>query len=369
MGRRPKRRALRTIRKPRSVCNRIAPAAGGSATKARRARMMGYHTSENRAKMTRRVLVTGASGFIGYPTLLAAVAEGWETTGFDLVQPAPTVAGARFVAGDFANIHLLYRVLRERNIDTIVHTGGISGPMLERDNPYLVCSANVIGTINLLEAARVTGVRRFVFLSSAHAYGDTPPPPVSEDAPFRTRDIYGATKASGDLLLRAYREQHGLDAVALRISSGYGPRRITREAIRTMLQDALADRATALDFGGGYGRAYLYVKDAVSAIIGAVKAASLKQPAYNIAGVEFEPMERIAQRVCKLFPNARITMAPGVDALGYRRERLDISAAQRDLGWTPVWSLERGIADYADWLRAQPRGAVTADAAKGRPPQ
>jgi len=304
--------------------------------------------------MTRRVLVTGASGFIGYPTVLAALSEGWEPTGFDLAPPPEPAGGARFVRGDFADIHLLYQVLRERNIDTVVHTGGISGPMLERDNPYLVCRVNVTGTINLLEAARVTGVRRFVFLSSAHAYGDTPPAPVPETAPFMTRDIYGATKASGDLLVRAYREQSGLDAVALRISSGYGPRRITREAIRTMLQDALAGRATALDFGGGYGRAYLYVKDAVSAIVAAVKAPSLAQPAYNIAGVEFEPMENIADRVRRLFPNARITLAPGVDTLSYRRERLDISAAQRDLGWTPVWNLDRGIADYADWLRAHP---------------
>ena len=221
----------------------------------------------------RRVLVTGAMGFLGYPTALASAAEGWETTGFDLAVPAAATADVHFVRGDFTNVHQLYRVLRERAIDTIVHTGGFSGPMLERDNPYLVCSTNVMGTINLLEAARVTGVRRFVYLSSAHAYGDTPPPPVSEDAPFRTRDIYGATKASGDLLLRAYRAQHGLDAVALRISNAYGPRRMTREAIRMMLEDAMAGRSTSLDFGGGYGRTYLYVKDAVSAIIAGRKSA------------------------------------------------------------------------------------------------
>ena len=306
--------------------------------------------------MTRRVLITGALGFLGYPAALASVAEGWETTGFDLVLPAATVAGAQFVRGDITDIHQIYRVLRKRSIDTIIHTGGFSGPMLERDNPYLVCSTNVGGTINLLEAARVTGIKRFVFLSSAHAYGDTPPAPVSEDAPFRTRDIYGATKASGDLLLRAYRGQHGLDAVSLRISNGYGPRRMTREAIRTMLQDAIAGRPTALDFGGGYGRTFLYVKDAVDAIVAAVKAPALAQSAYNITGTEFASMESIADIVRKLFPQARISMAAGADPLGYRREQLDISAAKRDFGWSPASTLERGIADYADWLRAHPAG-------------
>jgi nucleoside-diphosphate-sugar epimerase len=303
--------------------------------------------------MTRRVLVTGALGFLGHPTMLASVAEGWQTTGFDLAQPTVTLPDVNFVRGDVRDSHLLYRVLNKSRIDTIIHTGGISGPMLERDNPFLVFETNVVGTVNLLEAARVTSVRRFVFLSSAHAYGDTPPAPVHESASFMARDIYGTSKASGDLLLRAYRAQYGLDAVALRISNGYGPGRVTREAIRTMLLDALAGLPTALDFGGGYGRTYLYVKDAVRAIVAAVNAPSFAQPAYNVTGAEFASMEHIAGIVRKLFPAANISMAPGVDALGYRREQLDISAAARDLKWTPEWSLERGIADYADWLRRE----------------
>jgi UDP-glucuronate 4-epimerase len=165
------------------------------------------------------------------------------------------------------------------------------------------------------------------------------------------------TKACADLLLRAYRSQYGVDAVALRVSNGYGPRRRTREVIGIMLQDALAGRPTALDFGGGYGRTYLYVRDAVSAIIAAVKAPSFSQPAYNVTGAEFQSMERIADIVRKLFPRASITMAPGVDPLGYRREQLDISAARRDFGWAPQWNLELGISDYAEWLRKERQAA------------
>ena len=312
---------------------------------------------ESGQAMTRRVLVTGASGFIGYPTLRASATEGWETTGFDLVRPEEGVDGVHFVTGNLANVDSLRAVLRDRKVDTIIHTGGISGPMLARDDPYLMCTTNVVGTLNLLEAARVTKVRRFVFLSSAQAYGDTPLPPVPEDAPFRARDMYGTSKAAADLLLRGYRGQYKLDAVALRISNGYGPRRRTREAIRTMLQDALAGRPTALDFGGGYRRTYLYVKDAVSAIVAAVKAPAVKQPAYNVTGSQYLTMEAIADIIRRLVPGAKITLAPGVDALGYRREQLDISAARRDLAWTPEWSLERGIADYVEWLRKEARAS------------
>jgi nucleoside-diphosphate-sugar epimerase len=300
--------------------------------------------------MSRHVLITGASGFIGRPVAAAIAGEGWTAIGFDIAAAGPSDGDFDIVRGDVTDAHQIYRVLREHAIDTIVHTGGFSGPMLERDNPYRVCHTNVVGTLNLLEAARVTGIKRFVFLSSAHAYGDTPPAPVSEDAPFKTRDIYGASKASSDLLLRAYREQHGLDAVALRISNGYGPGRTTSEVIRTMLEDAIARRPTKLAFGGSYGRTFLYVKDAVNAVIAAIKSPSPAQAAYNITGSEFVQIEYVAGIVRKLFADAAITLADGVDPLGYRREQLDISAARRDLGWSPAWTLERGIPDYARWL-------------------
>src|SRR5688572_23252211 len=98
--------------------------------------------------MTRRVLVTGAAGFIGYPALLAALEEGWEAAGFDLAAPDELAPGTPFVRGDFTDRERVDKVLREGSIDTIVHTGGISGPMLSRDDPYHVFRTNVAGTMN-----------------------------------------------------------------------------------------------------------------------------------------------------------------------------------------------------------------------------
>jgi nucleoside-diphosphate-sugar epimerase len=222
--------------------------------------------------------------------------------------------------------------------------------MLARDDPYAICNANVIGTMNLLEASRRSGIERFVYCSSASAYGDTPPPPVPDDAPLRAVDVYSASKGAGDLMLGAYRAQHSLDAVSLRISNGYGPRRRTRCALKTMIDNALNEVPTHMSWGRGYGRSYLYVNDAVRAIDAAVRASQVGQWSYNITGAEFLMMEDIAAIVRRLFPGAVITMQPGIDEFGYRRERLDISAAQRDLKWQPLFTLEQGIAAYAEWL-------------------
>ena len=302
-----------------------------------------------------RVLVTGSSGFIGLPAAEALAAEGCHVIGLDLAPPDAPNVSFETIIGDFSDLALVERFLAERRIDTVVHTGGISGPMLARDAPFTICRANVIGTMNFLEAARVTSLGRFVYCSSASAYGDTPPPPVSDDPPLRATDIYSASKGAADLMLRAYRVQHGLDAISLRISNGYGPRRRTRCVVRQMILDALDGVPTHLDWGQGYGRSYLYVADAVRAIVAAVKVERAAQWSYNITGAEFLLMEDIAAIVMRQIPGAAITLEPGIDVLGYRREQLDISAAARDLGWTPAFDLERGIATYADFLRNEKR--------------
>jgi nucleoside-diphosphate-sugar epimerase len=298
-------------------------------------------------------LVTGTSGFIGLPAAEALVARGYEVTGLDLIKPELSSIGFEPVIGDFSNLHLIYKLIADRKFDTVVHTGGISGPMLARDDPFAICSANVIGTMNLLEAARVGDIERFVYCGSASAYGDTPPPPVPDDPPLRAVDVYGASKGASDLMLRAFRVQHGLDAISLRISNGYGPRRRTRCVLRQMIQDALDGVPTHLDWGKGYGRSYLYVEDGVAAIVAAVEAKTTPQWSYNVTGAEFLMMENIAEIVTKVLPQAKIDLEKGVDVLGYRREQLDISAAARDLGWKPAFTLERGIAAYAEFLKRE----------------
>ena len=299
------------------------------------------------------VLVTGYAGFIGLPVAERLAGQGSRVVGLDLVEPDTLPPRCVAVKGDFGDSELVAALISEHGVDTIVHAGGISGPMLSRDRPTVVWNANVVGTLRLLESARIARLRRLVNCSSAMAYGNTPPAPVPDDAPLEATDLYGATKGAGDLLLRAYRHQYGLDAVSLRISNGYGPRRRTRCAIRTMIEDALDGRSTHMSWGRGYGRAYLYVDDAASAVVAAVNAPRVAQWAYNVAGERFTMMEEVADVVRSLLPGAKITMDAGVDGLGYRREALDIRAADRDLGWRPKFSIERGIATYVDWIKSE----------------
>ena len=300
---------------------------------------------------SRSVLVTGSSGFIGIPVVGGLVERGWRVIGLDPLPAPQETTGFEAITGDLGDVHRIYRLLKRGAVDTVIHCGAISGPMLARDDPFLICDANIIGTIHLLEASRMMGVERFVYCSSAAAYGDTPPAPVPDDAPLRPTDLYGATKAACDLILDAFRRQYALDAVSLRIANGYGPGRRTRCAIRTMLVDALEGRPTHFDWGADQCRPYLYIDDAVDAVLAAATAPPAPQPAYNIAGPEFVPMTRIGEIVERLVPGAGITFEPGLDRLGYQRDALDISAAARDLGFIPRVSIEDGVEKYLEWMR------------------
>ncbi|WP_285295757.1 NAD-dependent epimerase/dehydratase family protein [Aureimonas altamirensis] len=298
------------------------------------------------------ILVTGASGLIGQRLLSRLLNDGRAAVGIDLSRKP----GQRPVEiADVADIHRLHAIAAKANATSIVHCGAVSGPMVLIDNPYGIVQANVVGTANMLELARIRGMRRFVFCSSTSAYGPTPDPEpgsptVSEDAPLRPSSVYGATKVAGEQLLAGYRRQHGLDGVAVRLSWVYGPGRTTDCVIRTMIEDAQAGRSTRLPYGGGFPRQFIHVDDAVDALLAAHDAPSCPRSVYNATGGSFLTIDAIAALVSSMLEHARITVADGPDPLDDYQHRFDITTIAEDLDFVPSRTLEAGISAYADWL-------------------
>ncbi len=301
--------------------------------------------------MTGAVLITGSSGLIGAPLARQLAAEGRTVVAFD---PAPFPGdgtGIKTVVGDVRDRAALADLFAAYKFAAVVHAGGASGPTVLADQPGDLVEVNVFGTAHLLALALENGIARFVYLSSASAYGDMPRAGMDEDGPFRPAQVYGATKAAGDALARAYRVQHGLDAIALRVGTVYGPRRSTDCLVRDMLTAALEGRPLRLT-DAGRKRQYIYVDDTVSAVRCALDVGSVPQHAYNVAGPDDTTLAEVADAVRAAVPGADIVIEPGEDPQWtFRREPLDCSTAPRDLGYVPEWPLARGVAAYADWLR------------------
>lgn len=299
----------------------------------------------------RRVLVTGSSGCLGFPLAARLAKEGRTVVGLDIAPPRLTPPFAA-VGGDVNDVHLLDRLFREHRFEAVVHCGGISGQMVAPQDPFKNCHVNIFGTVHLLETARANGVSAFVYCSSQAAYGSTAASNISEDVAFSPTTVYGATKGACDLLMRAYRDQHGVNTTSLRIGRVYGPGRRTESLMFTMLEAAFAKRPLRLPASGGRRLQYVYDADIVSALAAALDAGKLPQPAYNVSGPGSYSDEEIAAIVRDLVPGADIAFEGSAKPAGtFVAAPLDYSAAARDFGYAPQYDLPRGLAAYAAWFR------------------
>jgi len=300
------------------------------------------------------VLVTGAAGLIGFTLAKKLTEMGRPVIGTDTVPPDED-GGFRFVRADLSDVHRIHAMFAE-GVDAVAHCGAVSGPMLGRDNPRMVVESNLVGTANILEAARIHKTRRVIYCSSTSAYGDSTKSATNLDefAPLSPTDIYGATKAGGDILTRAYRVSAGVDGIVLRFCWVFGPRRRTECVIRQMLKDAQAGRPTTLPYGGGFHRQYVYIDDVVGALLKAIDVNAVNQPAYNITAGVRSSFEDIVKQVKALYPMAAITLTQGADPQDQVHARFEVAAAARELGWTPQWPFDKGLAAYAKWLESHP---------------
>ena len=301
---------------------------------------------------TRITLVTGAAGMIGFSVALSLSRSGRTVLGTDVDQPAesPPFAFERADLRDFERL----QAVAGASVDAIVHCGAISGPMLGKDRPKDLVDINVGGTINALEIARRTAARRFVYCSTCMAYGHTPAglSSVDEVAPLRADDTYGASKAAGEYMVRAFARANRVDAVSLRLCWVYGPRRRTECLVNRLIVDARTGQATRIPFGGGFHRQFVYVDDVVDAIRLALDARSLPQRVYNVTGGERFTFDEIATVIGDVVAPTRPDFAPGPDPDDYLQERFTIDGIATDLSWRPRHDLRAGVAAYAAWLRS-----------------
>jgi dTDP-glucose 4,6-dehydratase len=311
--------------------------------------------------MSRRILVTGAAGFIGSNFVRYLSGRGEDRlVALDLL----TYAGdrrnldgldVRFVEGDIGDLELCARLLAEEQIEVVVNFAAESHNSLAVLDPGRFFRTNVLGTQTLLEAARRHGVARFHHVSTCEVYGDLAldsDEAFTEESPYRPRTPYNASKAAADHAVRAYFETYDLPVTISNCSNNYGPRQFPEKIVPLFATNALDDRELPLYASTANRREWLHVDDHCSAIE-LVLERGREGETYNVGSGDERSIEQIADLVLELTgkPASLKTIVP--DRPGHdRRYLLDSAKIRRELGWQPQVSFEEGLRATVEWYAA-----------------
>ena len=314
--------------------------------------------------MSQRILVTGAAGFIGSHTCCALLDSGCTVIGMDNFDPfyeralkEKGLAPLRenhlfsFFEGDIRNAEFVNEVVRQ--VDVIVHLAARAGVRPSIEHPELYSDINVVGTSHLLEAARRSGIRRFVFGSSSSVYGDATPVPFREDYPaINPISPYAATKRAGELLCEVYASLYNMRIASLRLFTVYGARQRPDLAIHKFTRQLSSGRSIQQFGDGSTERDYTYIDDILQGVSGAVEWTArdgASHEIFNLGESRTVPLEQLICLICE-----SLGVEPVIERLPEQPGDVkctcaDITKAQQTLGYQPSVTLEEGIPKFVRW--------------------
>ena len=312
-----------------------------------------------------KTLITGGTGVNGAATARRLVSGGERPLLLDNRVDVSLIADIAddvdVVTGDILDGAALKETVVARGVTHIVHMAALM-PGPAEANPSLAIAIGVDGTLNVLEAARACGVRRVIYTSSNAFVGDIRGRhghpdfvPLDESLPPNPADLYGVTKVCSETLGHYYRRRYGVEFVALRYPSIYGPGKLARHGVLALygkiIEDAMTGREVRIPQGGDQRNDAVYVGDVAHSVALALQAEGLTQWTFNIGTGRGVTLRDFAEVLKRFYPEARIDIGPGLDFRdGYKQSYcvFDIGRAREQLGYEPRYPLERGIEDYIE---------------------
>jgi UDP-glucose 4-epimerase len=311
-----------------------------------------------------RALVTGGAGFIGSHLVDRLVDAGHDVIVLDNFSTGRTKNLSRSLRRQNlqpvrADIRKIPRSLvkRLRRVDTVCHLAAVTSVQQSVRDPVFTTEVNLIGTLNVLQAAKALKAERVAFASSAAVYGRPRTFPIAEDAIVSPISPYGASKAASELYLRSFVENHGIEAVSLRYFNVYGPRQTASQyagVISIFAKRALNQQPLQIFGDGSQTRDFIFVSDVVDATMASLEMTP-ENRTFNIASGNETTVLELARVV------QRITGSPkGLEFLPPRtgdipRSVADTARAKKELGFQARTSLEDGLSATIGWFMHQKR--------------
>lgn len=335
-------------------------------------------------RVSEKVVVTGAAGFIGSHVVEALLARGDTVVGIDNfdsfydpdlkranLAEAMLHPSFELVEADVRDAAAIRRVVDAFHPDAIVHLAARAGVRPSIQDPALYAAVNVLGTTVVLESARAGKISRLIVASSSSVYGNDASLPFREDEPaIRPISPYAATKRAAELMCEAFAGLcDWMHIISLRFFTVYGPRQRPDLAIRSFTRKILAGEPLPFFGDGTAERDYTYITDVVQGVLGAVDRTRSSEPGHEIFNLGESAttslstlVSLIEKAVGKKAQLERLPSQPG----DVRRTHADISRAREFLGYAPSVQVSDGIPRFVAWFRESGIGAASAiTAARG----
>lgn len=304
----------------------------------------------------KNVLVTGMNGFIGSALALRLLRDGCSVVGFvrdrNYKSRRDLHDKTSIVYGDLADTDAVRYAVTKYEVDTIFHLGAITVLRMATVDPLTCYQSNVIGTVNVLEAARSANhVRKVVVASSDKAYGTHDELPYVEDMALLPSDPYSTSKSCTDLIARSYAHTYDMDISVIRAGNVFGPGDLNRSRLipGSILRILDGQRPVIYKGVGAYKREFLFIDDVVDAYV-KVCERGIKGEAYNVGGSGFQTIIRTVEM---LIEASGMAIEPEIlekDFIEIKEQYLDATKLQT-LGWKCRFPIQDGIAQTMPWYR------------------
>jgi UDP-glucose 4-epimerase len=314
-----------------------------------------------------KVLITGGMGVNGAATARLMIQQGLRPVLLDNRMDLSLMRDIKdqldCVEADVCDRRALEEIVDGHRITHVAHLAALM-PEPAEANPRLAIQVGVDGMVNVLEVARAKNIGRVVFTSSKAVYGEivgeyAPPrcKPVRENHPKHPADLYGTIKVCCEEVGRYYRETYGIDLIALRYVSIYGPGKEARHGPLSfygqLIEKARSGEKWVVAQGGDQLNDAVYVGDVARSIDLALKAPMPGEWVFNIGTGKPSTPRDFLNAAAALFPDHQIELGPGPSKLGRSKQSycvFEISAAKKHIGYEPAFDVERGVRDYVATL-------------------
>ncbi|WP_298677361.1 dTDP-glucose 4,6-dehydratase [uncultured Lentibacter sp.] len=320
-----------------------------------------------------KLLVTGGAGFIGSAVVRLAVSRGHEVINLDALTYAGCLENVASVAdsplytfehADIRDLAKLETVFAQHKPDAVMHLAAESHVDRSIDGPQAFIETNVMGTYNMLQAARghwesqgKPDSFRFHHISTDEVFGSLGATgQFTEETPYDPRSPYSASKASSDHLVRAWAETYGLPVVLTNCSNNYGPYHFPEKLIPVVILNALHGRPIPIYGKGENVRDWLYVEDHADALLLVLEKGRLGR-SYNIGGENERSNLALVQTICSILDRLKPASKPYAELIEFVTDRpghdlryaIDPSRIRDELGWRPSVTVEEGLEKTVRW--------------------